>query len=190
MAILSPFVFIYILELACQFFTTKIKALWKLIEIALYLSGKLTSNNIKYSDPWLLYNFWSFFNFILVKLKNYLFCLQCRSLVHFFLSDCSSSSLYIFSQSVQFSRLVVSSSLWPHGLQHTRPPCPSPTPRVYSNSCLLSRWCHPTTSPSLAPFSSCLHSFPASGSSPKSQFFASGGQSIEVSASSVLPMNF
>jgi len=82
-------------------------------------------------------------------------------------------------------------SLWPHGLQHARTPCPSPTPRVYSNSCPLSQWCHPTiSSSSVVPFSSCLQSFPASGSYPMSQFFASGGQSIAVSASiSVLPMN-
>ena len=77
-----------------------------------------------------------------------------------------------------------------HGLQHTRLPCPLPTARVYSNSCPLSRWCHPTISSPVIPFS-CLQSFPASGSFPASQFFTSGGQSIEVSASaSVLPMNF
>ena len=85
---------------------------------------------------------------------------------------------------------LVSDSLQPHGLQHARPPCPSPTPRVYSNSCPLGQWCHPTTSSSVVPFSSCLLSFPASGSVPVSQFFASGGQSIGASAStSVLPMN-
>ena len=92
--------------------------------------------------------------------------------------------------SVQFSRSVVSDSLQIHGLQHARPPCPSPTPRVYSNSCPLSQWCHSTTSLSVVPFSSCLQTFPASGSFPMSQFFTSGGQSIGVSASaSVLPMN-
>ena len=81
-------------------------------------------------------------------------------------------------------------TLRPHGLQHARPPCPSPTPRVYPNSCLLTRWCHLTISSSVIPFSSCLQSFPASGSFPMSQLFASGGQSIGVSASaSVLPMN-
>ena len=84
----------------------------------------------------------------------------------------------------------MSNSLWPHGLQHTRPPCPSSTPRVYTNSCPLSQWCHPTISSSVIPFSSSLQSFPASGSFQMSQFFASGGQSIGVSASaSVLPMN-
>ena len=81
----------------------------------------------------------------------------------------------------------MSDSLQPHGLHHTRPPCPSPTPRVYSNSCPLSRWCHPTNLSFVVPFSSCLQSFPESGSF---QFFTSGGQSIGVSASaSVLPMN-
>ena len=81
-------------------------------------------------------------------------------------------------------------SLQPHGLKHARPPHPPPTPGVYSNSCPLSRWCHPTISSSVSPFSSCLQSFPASGSFPMSQFFASGSQSIEVSKSaSVLSMN-
>ena len=89
----------------------------------------------------------------------------------------------VLSFSVQFSRSVMSHSLWPHGLQHTRPPCPSPTPRVYSNSCPSSRWCHPTTASSVVPFSSCPQSFSASGSFPVSQLFASGGQSIGVAAS-------
>ena len=84
----------------------------------------------------------------------------------------------------------MSDSLWTHGLQHAKPPCLSPTPRVYPNSCPLSWWCHPIISSSVIPFSSCLQSFPASGSFPMSQFFASDGQSIGVSASaSVLPMN-
>ena len=82
----------------------------------------------------------------------------------------------------------MSNSLWPHGLQHTRPPCPSPTLGAYSNSCPLSLWCHPTISSSVVPFSSHLQSFPTSGSFPMSQLFASGGQSIRVSAS-VLSMN-
>ena len=95
----------------------------------------------------------------------------------------------IFS-SVQFSHSVMSGSLRPHGLQHTRLPCPSPTPWIYSNSCLLSRWCHPTISSSDVPFSSCLQSFPASGSFQMSQFFTSVGQRTGVSAlASVLPMN-
>ena len=94
------------------------------------------------------------------------------------------------ADSVQFSHSVMSNSLWAHGLQHTRLSCPSPTARVYSNSCPLSRWCHPTISSSVVPFSSCLQSFPASGSFQMSQFFASGGQSIRVSASaSVLSVN-
>ena len=96
----------------------------------------------------------------------------------------------ILIESVQFSRSVVSDSLWPHEPQHARPPCPSPTPRVYSNSCPLSQWCHPIISSSVIPFSSCLQSFPASGSFQMSQLFSSGGQSTGVSAStSVLPMN-
>ena len=95
----------------------------------------------------------------------------------------------IFS-SVQFSHSVVSNSLWPHGLQHARPPCPSPAPRVYSNSCPLSQWCHPMISFSVVPYSSCPQSFLASESFQMSHLFASGGQSIGVSAStSVLPMN-
>ena len=95
----------------------------------------------------------------------------------------------IFS-SVQFSRSVVSDSLWPHGLQHTRPPYPSPTPGVYSNSCPLSWWCHPIISSSVISFFSCLQSFPASGAFQMSQLFPSCGQSIGVSASaSELPMN-
>ena len=90
----------------------------------------------------------------------------------------------------QFSRSVVSDSLRPHELQHTRPPCPSPTARVYPNPCPSSQWCHPTISSSVTPFSSCPQSFPASGSYQMSQLFASGGQSIGVSAStSVFPMN-
>ena len=92
--------------------------------------------------------------------------------------------------SVQFSHSVVSDSLWSHGLQHTRSPCPSPTPRAYSNSCPLSRWGHSTTSSSVIAFSSRIQCFPASGSFPTSQFFASGSQRIGVSAStSILPMN-
>ena len=91
---------------------------------------------------------------------------------------------------VQFSCSIVSDSLWAHGLQHARPPCPSPTPGVYSHSSPLSPWCHPAISSAVVPFSFRLQSFPASGSFQMSQFFASGGQSIGVSAStSVLSMN-
>ena len=90
--------------------------------------------------------------------------------------------------SVQFSHSVMSDSLWPHESQHARPPCPSPTPGVYSNSCPSSRWYHTAISSSVTPFSSCPQSLPASGSFPMSQLFAWGGQSTGVSAS-VLPMN-
>ena len=94
------------------------------------------------------------------------------------------------TRSVQLSHSVMSDSLRPHEPQHVRPPCPSPTPRVYSNACPLSRWCHLAISSSVIPFSSCPQSLPASGSLRMSQFFASGGQSTGVSAStSVLPMN-
>ena len=92
--------------------------------------------------------------------------------------------------SVQFSHSVMSHSLRPHESQHARPPCPSPTPGVHSNSCPSSQWCHPAISSSVVPFSSCPQSLPASGSFPMSQIFTWGGQSIGVSASaSVLPMN-
>ena len=92
--------------------------------------------------------------------------------------------------SIQLSCSVVSDSLQPHGLQHARPPSPSPTPRVYSNSCPLSWWCHPGISSSVIPFSSRLQSFPASGSFQMSKFLAPGGRSIGVSVSaSILPMS-
>ena len=95
-----------------------------------------------------------------------------------------------YSSSVQISHWVVSDSVRPHGLPHSRPPCPSPVPRTCSSSCPSSQWCHPAISSSLVPFSFCLQSFPVSGSFQMSQFFASGGQSIGVSASaSVFPMN-
>ena len=97
----------------------------------------------------------------------------------------------LISRAIQFkfSHSVMSDSLWPHGLQHARLPCPSPTPSAYSNSCSLSQLCNPTISSSVIPFSSCPQSFSASGSFQMSQFFASGGQSIGVSASaSVLPV--
>ena len=91
--------------------------------------------------------------------------------------------VYISFSSVQFSHSVVSTSLRPHGLQHARPPCPSPTPGVYSDSCPLSQWYHPSISSSVVPFSSCPQSLPASESFPMSQLFAWGGQSTGVSAS-------
>ena len=97
---------------------------------------------------------------------------------------------YGYFSSVHFSHSVLSDSLRPHGLQHTRAPCRSQTPGVYPNSCPLSQWCHPTISSSVVPFSFCLQSFLASRSFQMSQLFASGGQSIGTSASrSVLPMN-
>ena len=96
----------------------------------------------------------------------------------------------VLTYSVRFSHSVMSSSLQPCGLQHSRPPCPSPTPRAYSNSCPLNQWCHPIISTFVVPFSSLLQSFPASGSFQMSQFFAKGGQSIGASVlASVLPMN-
>ena len=88
---------------------------------------------------------------------------------------------FLSVSSVQFSLSVVSISLWPHGLLHARPPCPSPTPRVYPNSCPSSRWCHPAISSSVVPFSSCPQSLPASESFPMSQLFAWGGQSTRHS---------
>ena len=103
--------------------------------------------------------------------------------------DISFLHINLSCNKVQFSHSVVSNSLWPHGLQHARLLCPSPTPRACSNSCPLSRWCHPTTSSSVIPFS-YLQSFPESRSFQMSQFFTWGGQTIGVSASaSVLPMN-
>ena len=93
----------------------------------------------------------------------------------------------IVFRSVQFSHSFVSDSLWPHEPQHTRPPCPSPTPGVHPNPCPLSQWCHPTISSSVIPFSSCPQYFPASGYFQMSQLFASGGQSILVMFNSLLP---
>ena len=107
-----------------------------------------------------------------------------------FICDANWSLILRSPSTVQLSHSVFSDALWPHGLQHARLPCPSPTPGVYSNSCPLSRWCNPTISSSVTPFSSCLQSFPASGFFQMSQFFASSSQSIGASAStSVLPMN-
>ena len=102
---------------------------------------------------------------------------------------CYVCSIQLYS-SVQFSLAVMSNSLWPHELQHARPPCPSPTPGVHPNPCPSSRWCHPTISSSAVPFSSCHQSLPASGPFSMNQIFAWGGQSTGVSASAlVLPMN-
>ena len=120
-------------------------------------------------------------------LRNYLESWPQKKHIH----TCTNTHTHTHSHSsVQFSLSVMTNSLWPHELQHTRPPCPSPTARVYPNPCPLSRWCHPTISFSVVLLSSCPQSFPASGSFQMSQLFESGGQSIGVSAStSVLPVN-
>ena len=114
-------------------------------------------------------------------LRNYLESWPQKKHIH----TCTNTHTHTHSHSsVQFSHSVMTNSLWPHELQHTRLPCPSPPPGVCSNSCPLSQGCHPTISSSVASFSSCPQSFPASGSFPISQLFSSGGQSIEASASS------
>ena len=120
------------------------------------------------------------------------FTCQCQARALWSLCSClnSQTNKNRETYSVQFSCSVVSDSLPPHESHHARPPCPSPTPGVHSNSCPSSRWCHPAISSSVVPFSSCPQSLPASGSFPMSQLFASGGQSTRVSAlASVLPMN-
>ena len=108
----------------------------------------------------------------------------------FFIGNVFLSELIFLINSLLFSHSVISNSLWSHGLQHTRPPCPSPLPRACLNSCPLSQWCHPTISSSVIPFFSCLQYFPTSGSFLMNQLFTSGGQSIRASVSaSVLPVN-
>ena len=126
---------------------------------------------------------WCFWTVVLEKtLENPLDCKEIQS-VH-------SKRDQSWEASNQISRSVVSDSLRPHESQHARPPCPSPTPRVYSNSCPLSQWCHPAISSSVVPFSSCPQSRPVSESFPMSQLFAWGGQSTGVSAlASFLPKN-
>ena len=116
----------------------------------------------------------------------------CFMFFSFFNEDIVHKALFFPSKlySVQFSHSAVSNSLWPYGLQHARLPCPSPTPRAYSNSYLLNQWCHPTSSSSVIPFSSCLKSLPTSGSFPMSQFFASGGQSHIYDYNFVIFQNF
>ena len=119
--------------------------------------------------------------------RDFISCADTKSSVLSML--CWKPSQWLFS-SIQFSRSVMSDSLGPHGLQHTRSPCSSPAPRIYPNSCPLSQWYHPTISSSVIPFSSHLQSLPASGSFPMSQFYRAGGQSIGVIASaSIFPMN-
>ena len=123
---------------------------------------------------------WLACNFLNSGLENILF-----PMLDFFLLRVD-----IQFSSVQFSHSVVSDSLWPHELQQARPPCPSPTPRVHSDSCQSSQWCHPAISSFVVPFSSCPYSLPASESFPMSQLFAWGGQSTRVSAlASFLPNN-
>ena len=136
-----------------------------------------------------------------MNLGHFPFCQVCRGGVCLFYVWISQHSeeivypimLYNYRERTKYSpnsRSVMFNPLWSHRLQHARPPCPSPTPWVYSDSCLLSLRCHPTISSSVIPFSSCPQSLPASGSFPMSQLFASGGRSIGVSASaSVLPVN-
>ena len=134
-----------------------------------------------FSTPKLVYILWIIYNGFILNASVKMFLETTKCLLPF-----KSNNHFC---SVQFSCSIVSDSLRPHGLQHARPPCSSPTPRVYSKSCPLSRWCHPTISSSVVPFSQ-LQSFSALGSFPVSQFFASGSQSIGVSASaSVFPMN-
>ena len=112
------------------------------------------------------------------------------SIVYLFRLPSGKQTSELLTCSVQFSCSVMSDSLRPHGLHHARPPCLSPTPGACSNSCPSNHRCHPTISSSVIPFSSCLQSFPASGSFPVNQFFESGGQSIGASVSaSVRPMN-
>ena len=138
---------------------------------------KLRNNNIETSQP-------------LTGVKSCLTwtCLQLQFVV--ILGNSSVTLLLLWFSSVQFSRSVMSNSLRPHESKHSRPPCLSPTPRVYLNLCPSSRWCHPAISSSVVPFSSCPQSLPTSGSFPMSQLFTWGGQSIGASAlASVLPMN-
>ena len=121
---------------------------------------------------------------------SFLYCSYLPATPHYCFRFCCCCYLPSFPCSFQFSCSVVSDSLWPHELQHARPPCPSPTVGVHPNPCPSSRWCHPAISSSVAPFSFCPQSPPASGSFPMSRLFASGGQSIGASASaSVLPTN-
>ena len=145
-----------------------------------------------YSYPQILRFLRRWFNFELSKLSPKSKSLQFQESLFITWLQISSDStiIYLALSSVQFSHSVVSNSLQLHGLQHASLPCPSPARRACSNSCPLSQWCLPIISSSVVPFSFCLQSFPASGSFSVSQFFPSGGQSIETSASaSVLPMN-
>ena len=156
-----------------------------LFNLCLSYSTHLPKQPPIYSTANLFYITISYFIFLktFMKIESYSVHFSFHFIFHFH------SNLF-HQHSVQFSCTVMSNSLWPHGLQHARPSCPSPTPRGYWNSCPLSRWCHPAISSSVVPFCSCLQSFPASGSFQMSQFCASSGQSFGASAStSVLPMN-
>ena len=128
---------------------------------------------------WFFYSLFLLFLLNIFDLQRLFICVQSLS-VKFFWREWSFSS-------VQFSHSVVSDSLWPHELQHARPPCPSPSPGVHSDSCPSSPWCHPAISSSVVPFSSCPQSLPASESFPMSQLFAWGGQSTRVLASASFP---
>ena len=138
------------------------------------------------SQEWVFWYFLMLLLFVRNSLKMYF---ETRNVWDFKYAEMC-RLLWVYA-SVQFSSLTQSCpTLQSHGLQHVRLPCPSPTPRACSNSCALSRWCHPTIWSSAVLFSSCLHSFPRLGSFPMSQFFTSGGQSIRVSATAwVFPMN-
>ena len=141
------------------------------------------------SNPWLYYIIFSSFYELTLSSKLYIYL--SLSIVVLWQSSFIFASLAVFFSPISSVQLLSHiDSLQARGLQHARLRCPSPTPGAYSNSCTLSWWCHPTISSSVVPFSSCLQSFPASGSFPMSQFFTSGGQRIAVSVSaSVLPMN-
>ena len=130
----------------------------------------------------------SVYSIFTLKFSEFVFCL--RQHMKKTIPKVNKKMILNLKLSVQFSCSVVSDSLGPHGLQHVRSPCPSPTPGVYPNSCPSSCWCHPTILTSVIPFYSCLQSLPASGSFQMSQLFVSCGQSIALSAStSVLPKN-
>ena len=146
-----------------------------------------------------LYPLWNYFTPVLLhtiikmqtlNISRTLISISLKVLCNTFPAHFHLSKQIFWCTLVHFSHPVVSDSSQPHGPQHTRLPCPSPTPGIYSNSSPWSWWCHPTISSSVGPFSSCPQTFPASGSCQMSQLFASGGQSIGASAStSVLPMN-
>ena len=142
----------------------------------------LSETSAKSLSYWIKHKFYSFIHTFIIFwsiVDTFIFlCVQFDALEH------KQISVIPWYHLVQFSCSVMSDSLWPHGLQHARLPCPLPTPGAYSNSCPLSWWCHLTIFPSVVPFSSYLQSFPASGSFPVSQVFVSGGQRIGVSASS------